>query len=146
MQWSKWTIFQSDQPLRVRSVQLRPRWKKSNLLLRRKLNLNHEMSQYYWHLICSFQTIRILMQGSKWTILQSNPTWQWWNFRMRPWWKKSSLYLRLKMNLIMEINQGTQHVSEFLDYQNSKPGNKMTCYLKEYSCTCFYFSVEALME
>ena len=34
----------------------------------------------------------------------------------------------------------------FLDYQISEPGNKMTFFSKEYSCTSFQSSSEMLME
>ena len=45
--------------------------------------------------------------------------------------------------MIMEINQ---YDNNFLDYQNSEPGNKMTFFSKDYSCTSFQSSSEMLME
>ena len=50
------------------------------------------------------------------------------------------------MILNMEIHQNKQRVLEFLDYQNSESGNKVTCSFKELSRTKLRKSIETLLE
>ena len=53
------------------------------------------------------------------------------NFRQKTWWNKSSLCLRLKTSLNLEISQYKTENFELWSYEKFQPEKKLACFLIE---------------
>ena len=131
--------------LPLKNFRSRPWWKKQNLMLRRKMNLNSEMELNLKHFLetADYQDFDARIKMKK---LWSKPPLQVQNFQFRSWLKKSSLWIRRFMCLNVEINQNWKQFLGFLDYQDSFADIKMHDTLIEFSPTSIKFWIEILIE